>query len=49
MLLKMTPTVVFSCKFREFIQDTYLVEHLRTAAPDREFFSRSVSGVSKDL
>ena len=38
MLLKMTPAEVFSCKFWEFIWDTFLVEHLRTAASNREFF-----------
>ena len=41
MLLKVTPAVVFSCKFWEFIQDTHLVEHFKTAASDREFFLKT--------
>ena len=43
---KVTPALLFSCKF---FKNIYVVEHLRTAASDRRFFSRSVSKISKDF
>ena len=37
------------CEFCEFYKDTYRVEHLRTAAFDFGFFSRTVLKLSKDF
>ena len=31
-LLKQTPTLMFSCEYSEISKNTYLEEHLRTAA-----------------
>ena len=39
---------MFSGEFWELFQDTYLVEHQKTAASDHRFFTRSVSKISKD-
>ena len=36
---------VFSCEFCEFFKNTYLVEHLRKAASNRGFFSRTVLNI----